>query len=1174
MKQSIQALLLAIFFAHTLGAQPGLADLDGFATCTSTCTGTLGENIYPNGDFGSGIPNMVQTDPGLAPGYIYQVNPPPNDGYYSISNNTTPWGWFAANVWIDIEDNGPEPYGYMMVVNASYPPGLFFQNTVQVCENTLYEFSVDVVNLIESSQPQLIRPNLSFLIDGIAYCETGNIPPDEQWHTVRFSFTTAPGQTSVVLAMRNNAPGGNGNDLAIDNISFRACGPDIQTASTVSFCKDSPVLLEAQLLNMPFSVAAYQWQMLVNGVWEDIPGANSTQWLVQNPGDGDQFRMLSASALSNLSLSNCRVVSEVIRLQQLPELVLQTQALEALCFGQTSGSVLAQSLSGLAPFSFAWNTGATTDTVTALGAGSYSVTITDALGCTGTGATMVSEPSPIASEIAFQTVSCFGGADGWAAAMASGGISPYQFDWGNGDSMPLLQNLQAGLYQLTISDANGCTHTSTVNISAPQPLLAEVQANAVFCFGGNNASAQATALGGTVPYSFLWSQGQTTAQVSGLLAGVFAVTVTDANGCTDLVSGMVTEPTVLTASIGASDVACYAGNDGNAFVSPTGGISPYTFVWSSGQTNAQIANLSAGQYTVTITDANACSTIETVTLTEPPALGSAASASPVLCFGGGDGAVTVEVQGGQMPYAYSWSNGQTTALQNGLIAGLYEVTVTDAHACTTTALANVLQPDLLVVQTIVNPVSCAGAADGMLSAQSSGGVGPYTFWWSNGQNGQSASDLIAGTYTLTATDAQGCTSIATTEVTEPSPLQSTLQQQDATCFGHADGMATIGMNGGTPPYTYVWNTGQTTSTISQVSAGNYQVTTVDAQGCTLTASVSLGQPTALSGNMQTQEPDCFGHSTGVVSAIALGGTPPYTFLWQTGETSSQLNDVPAGLYALNITDAHQCQLAQQILLSQPAPLVVEPLALPVSCPEVADGSLQATAQGGVGPYQFSWSNGQSGPMIDALAMGVYAVSVIDAHGCTASAQDEIQEELIPTLDLGLDQTLDLGQELVLTALTNLPSNEILDYTWSGAGGELQCPDCFRFQFLPLESACQRVLVRTIKGCQASDEVCFTLVPRRKIYVPNVFTPDDNGENDFFTIYSDASVLHIRYLKIFSRWGEQLFIAENIRTNDEPAGWSGIYRGKPMNPGVFVWVAELEFIDGQVLILKGDVTLLR
>ena len=228
MKQFLPVILLWLFQLNGAIAQSG-----PLGTCTSICHGSLGDNIYPNGDFGSGIPNVIPVNPGLAPGYIYQTNPPPNDGYYSIANSTTPWGWFAADKWINIEDNGPEPNGYMMVVNASYPPGMFFQSTVAVCEGTLYEFSVDVINIFESYFTGTIYPNLTFMIDNVAYCETGDISNDEQWHTVRFSFTTAPGQTSLLLGMRNNAPGGYGNDLAIDNISFRACGPKLLDRKSV-----------------------------------------------------------------------------------------------------------------------------------------------------------------------------------------------------------------------------------------------------------------------------------------------------------------------------------------------------------------------------------------------------------------------------------------------------------------------------------------------------------------------------------------------------------------------------------------------------------------------------------------------------------------------------------------------------------------------------------------------------------------------------------------------------------------------------------------------------------------------------------------------------------------------------------------------------------------------------
>ncbi|MEL6143600.1 MAG: hypothetical protein AAFU67_18520, partial [Bacteroidota bacterium] len=194
------------------------------------CGGNLGENIFDAGDFGEGTDNVLQVNPGVAPGYVYTTSVPPFDGFYTLTNNSSATFWpNIFDSWLQIPDNSSDPNGYMMVVNASFEPGLFYEQEVEgLCENTLYVFSADVINMIRNGVPNHIDPNISFLLDGVEEYTTGNIPKTEEWITHGFTFTTAPGQTSVILSLRNNAPGGIGNDLGLDNITFRACGPQAQ----------------------------------------------------------------------------------------------------------------------------------------------------------------------------------------------------------------------------------------------------------------------------------------------------------------------------------------------------------------------------------------------------------------------------------------------------------------------------------------------------------------------------------------------------------------------------------------------------------------------------------------------------------------------------------------------------------------------------------------------------------------------------------------------------------------------------------------------------------------------------------------------------------------------------------------------------------------------------------
>ncbi|MEM8585653.1 MAG: gliding motility-associated C-terminal domain-containing protein [Bacteroidota bacterium] len=316
----------------------GLTQVGQLGLLAQSCTGNLGENIFAEGDFGSGTANLLATDPGIAPGYIYTTVVPPEDGFYTITNNTAAWpGLFPS--WLRIGDRSTDPNGYMMVVNASFDTGLFYEQEINgLCDNTTYLFSADVINLIRSSVTGHIAPNISFLIDGVEQFTTGNIPQSELWDNYGFAFTTLPGQNSVVLSLRNNAPGGIGNDLALDNISFRPCGPIARVAGPSQFgiCEgQTSVELVAAISGEQFDDPAIQWQQSFdNGQsWQNIVGANDP---ILNatvlPADAYRFRYLLANNPFNLLSALCRVVSTEIIVDVIPREVFIS---DTICEGGT-----------------------------------------------------------------------------------------------------------------------------------------------------------------------------------------------------------------------------------------------------------------------------------------------------------------------------------------------------------------------------------------------------------------------------------------------------------------------------------------------------------------------------------------------------------------------------------------------------------------------------------------------------------------------------------------------------------------------------------------------------------------------------------------------------------------------------------------------------------------------
>ncbi len=449
-------------------AQPGVTPR---AVCQSTCTGNLGENIFPNGDFGSGIPNVVAINPGFAPGYNYQVNPPPNDGGYTIANSSVGWGSFAASTWIKIQDNGPEPNGYMMVVNASYTPGLFFLKKVPVCENTLYEFSIDIISMnTPAPGSNIIQPKVAFEIDSVTVCETNEIPIDVSWHTIRFSFSTGPGVSQVTLGLRNNAPGGYGNDLAIDNISFRACGPNIDVPATVYFCAGQPVTLNATLSDSPYPSTVYQWQTQAAGSagWQNVAAGTGLALPVPQPVEGDQYRLLVASAAANLDLPYCRAVSQPL------ELMLDDVSGFAIGGTDTILCNGAPAVLDAGPYKrYKWSTGATTANIEAPAPGWYTVTVTTVNDCPATDSLFVYAVDLTASAEGADP-HCAGDSSGWIrAGNVQGGAGPVRFslDKGPEQDQAFFGRLPAGPHTVTVRDSLGCHFDIAVPLTDPPPVL-------------------------------------------------------------------------------------------------------------------------------------------------------------------------------------------------------------------------------------------------------------------------------------------------------------------------------------------------------------------------------------------------------------------------------------------------------------------------------------------------------------------------------------------------------------------------------------------------------------------------------------------------------------------------------------------------------------------------------
>lgn len=600
------------------------------------------------------------------------------------------------------------------------------------------------------------------------------------------------------------------------------------------------------------------------------------------------------------------------------------------CYGEDNGVAEIIVAGGTPPYSYLWIPNVSEDfDADNLAAGQYIVTVTDANFCTTETSFAITTPETSLDINAYliSNVSCYGFADGAAYVVAAGGTPPCTYSWSQlGLSDTLAENIPAGDYTIYVTDANACVDSAMITVAQPEaPITLNPIINNIGCYGENNGSITLNVVGGTSPYSYLWSDGSTASSLSDLSQGVYSLSVSDAHNCSVDTSFTITQPAtaLTTEAVLLNNVYCTGIATGSAIAVTNGGVPPYSYLWMpSGETTATAVALSEGVHIVTVTDANLCVVSSQITVTQPATAVSAYYTvyDNVSCYGGNDGAAAVFVSGGTPPYNYSWMpNGGTTAAVAGLTAGIYTVTIIDANLCTTEVTLEITQPTegLTASANVVNHVSCFGGSNGFVTVNVNGGTPPYSYNWSpNTSNLPSATNLSAGTYTVTVTDANYCTVTVSAVITQPSsPLHVYASVVNpVTCYGGDDGSVTATVNGGTAPYFYVWApTGGNQPTASNLETGTYHVLVTDANGCTTTSnSVFVRQPVVnISAYAYVTDMTCGSSTKGKLSVVVSNSVSPCTYLWynELGTVISvdqTVECVPSGTYYVIVTDANGC----------------------------------------------------------------------------------------------------------------------------------------------------------------------------------------------------------------------------------------------------------------------------
>ncbi len=774
---------------------------------------------------------------------------------------------------------------------------------------------------------------------------------------------------------------------------------------------------------------------------------------------------------------------------------------------------------------YLWNTGATTSsiTVTPTTVTTYSVKSTEGACVSTASAAITPSVSPSSSITSFTNVTCNNACNGKATVTANGGTTPYTYAWHTAPAFytQSVIGLCAGADTVVVTDAHGCQSVSSVTITQPLTTLVfnTSQAN-VRCYGNATGYASVTVSGGTSPYKYAWSNGLTTSAVSGLIAGQYTVSVTDAASHCGSVIVDITQPAA-PLSLSTNIILPDCGQANGLIVGiAVGGTPKYTYKWSPSSittTTDSAKNLTTGLYTVVVTDSLGC--VASSGALRLNSLGAvlSLSISAVKCNGSNTGAATAQLNG-TAPYTYSWSTGVTTDTAKGLNASTYSVTVTDAAGCKVSSSFIVPQPTLLTVLT-GSTSSCNTIGNGTATASASGGTAPYSYSWSNGKTTASITALPAATYTITVTDFNGCKAIKTVTVAQSNSMRdSIVSQTNEACFGNCTGKVVAGVKNGTSPYTYLWTGGSTAARDSNLCAGTYKVVITDKNGCKDSATALVIQPLALSVSL-SEVSACYDSSNGSALATPSGGTAGYIYTWSPGGLTTQsITGIKAGAYSVTVTDKNSCTASGNITVTEETQMrdSIKAFANP-SCFPGNDGWATLGIKGGIPPYTYQWSPlTWVGATVYNLSAGTYSVTTTDSKGCVSNTATLVLVSPPPFVTTVCCDTTMLASQMVQLSVT--PALWHL-YAWSPSTG-LNCTQCPNPQASPSSTTTYYVTITDdTTGCSVTDSVTITI--ENGIHIYNALTPNGDGKDDYWQIggiesFSDNQV------SIFNRWGVEVW----------------------------------------------------
>lgn len=773
--------------------------------------------------------------------------------------------------------------------------------------------------------------------------------------------------------------------------------------------------------------------------------------------------------------------------------------------------------------------------------------------------------------LANNTISCYGDQITLNTQVASG-TEPFNYLWSTGQSNSSIL-VGSGSYSVTVSDSKGCTALANKTITEPSLLSMILSSTDVSSIGGTDGTATIIASDGTAPYSYLWSTGQTTSTINNLTTGIYSVTVTDANNCQIIGAISINEPTCnsFNGTFTSNAPSCYGNNDGSIQIELEGGTLPYTYLWndSSNQNGFLAQNLSSGYYTVTVEDAVGCQFVQTYFLDQPSALELTTVGFDATQWSGSDGMAIAIATGGTAPYNYFWNDAlnQNNDTAFNLTAGTYQVTVLDLNGCTNNQSVEISEPYCanFGAELAISSITCNGDHNGTIKVTSINGSSPVMYSINGGTplpTDSISSSLYAGTYYIQVMDSNNCQVLDTVHITEPDPILITGEVTNIKCFGEYNGSINVTISGGTFPYSIKWSDSLEIEDRIDLPASVYTIQIEDQNACIDTAQFQVLQPNELSYTAVEQNISCYTENTGSILVNVSGGTTPYTYAWSTGANTNFIDQLPAGQYGLEITDSNNCylQVVPDFILDGPAEHLY--LNITTNCPDEDSNyvNISVNIDGGAPPYALSINDSNafttSGISIKANPGENYSFYIKDSYGCEKDASISVPRLLNLEITKS-DVTIYGGADGEAEAMANggVPP---YSYIWD--------TEATTTKIMGLIAGVYEVKATDANNCSNIKNV--EILQPSILEIPNGFTPNGDGYNDYFVVRGLEAFEQNR-IYIYNRWGNIVFEMANYN-ND----WTGVNsKSEDLPDGTYFVIVEVDY-KGETIKLDGFIDLRR